>query len=53
MTNKEKYKKSFDMLATTKKISLVVDQMKNKKQTSNYKKSIVASIAVLVFVSAS
>ena len=52
MTNKEKYKKAFDVLAASEKISLEVDQMKNKKQKSNYKKSIVAAIAVLVVVTA-
>lgn len=52
MTNKEKYKKAFAVLAASEKISLEVDQMKNKKQKSNYKKSIVAAIAVLVVVTA-
>ena len=52
MTNKEKYKKAFDVLAASETISLEVDQMKNKKQKSNYKKSIVAAIAVLVVVTA-
>ncbi|MBO5155171.1 MAG: hypothetical protein J6C00_12600 [Eubacterium sp.] len=52
MTNREKYKKAFDVLAASEKISLEVDQMKNKKQKSNYKRSIVAAIAVLVVVTA-
>ena len=52
MTNKEKYKKAFDVLAASEKISLEVDQMKNKKQKSNYKKSVAAAVAALVFVTA-
>ena len=48
MTNKEKYKKAFDVLAASEKISLEVDQMKNKKQTSNYKKSVATAVAALV-----
>ena len=52
MTNKEKYKKAFDVLAASEKISLEVDQMKNKQQKSNYKRSITAAIAVLVLVTA-
>ena len=50
--NRERYKKAFDVLAASEKISLEVDQMKNKKQTSNYKKSVAAAVAALVFVMA-
>ena len=50
--NRESYKKAFDVLAASEKISLEVDQMKNKKQTSNYKKSVAAAVAALVFVMA-
>ena len=52
MTNREKYKKAFDVLAASEKISLEVDQMENKKQKSNYKRTIAAAIAVLVLVTA-
>lgn len=50
--NRERYKKAFDVLAASEKISLEVDQMKNKKQKSNYKKSVAAAVAALVFVMA-
>lgn len=52
MTNREKYKKAFNVLAASEKISLEVDQMKNKKQKSNYKRSVAAAVAALVFVTA-
>ena len=50
--NRERYKKAFDVLAASEKISLEVDQMKNKKQKSNYKKSVAVAVAALVFVTA-
>ena len=52
MTNREKYKKAFDVLAASEKIFLEVNQMKNKKQKSNDKRSIAAAVAVLVLVAA-
>ena len=42
MTNKEKYKKAFDVLASSETISLEADNMMNKKQ----KKSIFSNFLI-------
>ena len=47
MTNKEKYKKAFDVLASSEQISLEVENMANKKQKKSF--MAITAAAVLVF----
>ncbi|MDO4941210.1 MAG: hypothetical protein Q4E73_00015 [Lachnospiraceae bacterium] len=49
MTNKERYKKVFDVLASSEPISLEVDQMKENKQ-KKYKMKHAAAAAVCVII---
>ena len=46
MTNKEKYKKAFDVLASSEQISLEVENMANKKRKKSFMAITVAAVIV-------
>lgn len=50
MTNKEKYKKAFDVLAASEKLSLEGMQMNSKKEHRNWARKLAAAAAALVVI---
>lgn len=50
MTNKEKYKKAFDVLAASEKLSLEGMQMNGKKEHRNWARKLAAAAAALVVI---